>query len=307
MKVNDRNKLLIFPAPLKLNLFLRLIRRRTDGYHDIQTLFHLLDHGDELIFRPRADQSIKVLMSFIHQSDVCKINQEDNLVTKAAIQLQQYCDEEGIEYTPHGYDIFLQKVVAPGSGLGSGSSDAATALLVLNRLWGCNLNISGLYCVAQRIGMDVFVFVRGINAWAEGRGDQLTPVLLPQRWYLVAVPKVRINTKQMFKAASLIKMSTPITISDYIEGNDSNVFASIVRDQYKEINSTMHWLEQHATASISGSGSACFAAFNHYEEARKAERTKPEDLLCFVAKSCRQSPLMERLAQVFPLSQTVQK
>lgn len=310
MKTTDRHKMLVFPAPVKLNLFLRVLGKRSDGYHDIQTLFQLLDYGDTLTFRPRQDQAVHVQTSFAGAHCACSISAQDNLVTHAAEALRAHCQSRQIACAPSGYDIFLHKRVPPGSGLGSGSSDAATTLQVLNQLWQCRISTSELHALALKIGMDVPVFVWGRNAWGEERGDRLSPVLLEPRWYLLAIPQVQIDTQAMFEHPELIRDGTPITIDDYRGGlrdEECNVFSSLVCKQYPEVNAVFRWLGEHASVHLSGSGSACFSSFETQVEAYAVYKQKPKGLFCFVAQGCRQSPLIEKLSQVFSLNEVKQE
>ncbi|TVP89712.1 MAG: 4-(cytidine 5'-diphospho)-2-C-methyl-D-erythritol kinase, partial [Pseudomonadaceae bacterium] len=202
--------MLSLPAPAKLNLFLHITGRRTDGYHTLQTLFQFLDYGDTLHFQPRRDGQIQL------HTELEGVDPADNLILRAAKLLQPHCAQHG------GADIRLDKRLPMGGGLGGGSSDAATTLLGLNQLWQCGLTLDQLAELGLQLGADVPVFVRGHAAWAEGVGEQLTPVDIEEPWYLVAIPDCNVSTAEVFSDQRLTRDTPPITLAAFREHGGRN-------------------------------------------------------------------------------------
>ena len=263
------------PAPAKLNLFLHITGRRDDGLHDLQTLFRLLDYGDELDFLMRDDGVIRV------HCNGAEIDETSNLVTRAATMLQ---DAGGIAA---GVEVRLKKRIPPGSGLGGGSSDAATTLRALNRLWGCGFSIERLSELGFALGADVPVFVHGRSAWAEGAGERLTPVELPDAWYLVLLPPLEVATAELFAAPELTRLARPITIDDYRMGQGTNVFEPLVRQRFPPVAAAMDWLAGRPGADgakLSGTGCAVFAEFDNREQVLAAFAAVPAGINGFTAR-----------------------
>ena len=284
------------PAPAKLNLFLHVTGQRADGYHDIQTLFQLLDYGDTLTFTPNADSVIRVhLESALPSSGAVNISSSDNLVTRAAELLQAACRQHQPIMQFTGVDIVLQKRIPLGSGLGGGSSDAATTLYALNILWDCRLSEDALAEIGSTIGADVPLFVYAKNAWGEGRGDQLTGVSLPPQWYAVLVPPVKILSAEIFHVPELMCDCSEVTFQDYTEDQCINVFQEVVTQRYPAVANTLEWLEDYGAARLSGSGSSVFASFDTRAEAAEVIAKKPSELFGFVAEGMNYSPLLDRL------------
>ena len=282
-----------FPAPVKLNLFLHVIGRRADGCHNLQTLFQLLDYGDELSFALRTDEDVRLkikALAPVPDAVARSLTHKNNMVVRAARALKEFCGER-----KPGVDIVLYKRIPPGTGLGGGSSDAATTLHVLNRLWNCNLDRSGLIEIGGRLGADVPVFVNGRSAWAEGIGDRLTAWTPPEAWYAVLMPAVRISTKQAFAALKPVQNRPPITLSDYRSGPTQNVFESWAKQRYPEVAAAFDWLGQSGQARLSGSGSGIFTALPGEEQARAIIRRKPPAVDGFAAKGVAESPLQAEL------------
>ncbi|MCH9691401.1 MAG: 4-(cytidine 5'-diphospho)-2-C-methyl-D-erythritol kinase [Gammaproteobacteria bacterium] len=282
------------PAPAKLNLILRVLGRRTDGYHQLQTLFQLLDYGDSLHFSVQKSAAIEV---------DCKnfsLKLQDNLVYRAARLLQQHTN------CPKGVHIQLQKKIPLGGGLGGGSSDAATTLLGLNSLWQCGLNTEQLAQLGGQLGADVPVFVHGHSAWAEGVGELLTPVTITQKYYVVLLPDCHISTTELFSHPDLTRDSSPITFallrgkaldSDWLAQYAGNDFQPLVEHIYPQIRSARQWLEQFSQAYLSGSGSCVFAAFDSHNDAHEVIEQIPKPLSGFVATGVNHSPAHRQLAQ----------
>ncbi len=272
-----------WPAPAKLNLFLHITGRRADGYHELQTVFQFLDYADELRFTLRQDGHITAVPAL---PDVAPA---DNLVVRAARLLQTTAK------TNLGVDIELTKRLPMGGGLGGGSSDAATTLIALNRLWDLQLSVEQLARLGLSLGADVPVFIQGHAAWAEGIGERLTPLSLKEPWYLVVAPPCRVSTQAIFAAADLTRNSKPITIADFLAGKGGNDCEALVARRYPEVADALRWLGQHARARMTGTGGCVFAAFDDEAGARSVLRRfaaeRPAPWRGFVARGMNQSSL----------------
>lgn len=276
-----------WPAPAKLNLFLHITGRRADGYHLLQTVFQFLDHGDNLDFTLREDGCIQ------RRGGPAEVAPEDDLVVRAARLLQRHSG------TTMGADIDLRKNLPSRAGLGGGSSDAATTLLALDSLWGTRLPPDRLAALGLELGADVPVFLGGRAAWAEGVGEKLSPLELPEPWFLVVDPGSRIVTREIFQAPELTRNSAPITIAGFRAGLGRNDFEPTVRARYPEVSQALDWLAGHAEsgagARLTGSGACVYAAFAEEAQARKVAEALPARWRGFVARGCNRSPLMARL------------
>ena len=275
-----------WPAPAKLNLFLHITGRRADGYHLLQTLFQFLDRCDTLDFELREDGRIE------RPAGPAGVAPEDDLTLKAARLLQR---RTGLR---RGVAISLRKTLPLEAGLGGGSSDAATTLVALNHLWGTGLLEAELRALALELGADVPVFVGGKAAWAEGVGEQLTPLDPPESWYLVLQPACRVSTREIFQAHELTRNSAPITISGFRSGGTRNDFEPVVRKRHPEVAEAIDWLKAWSPAArLTGSGACVFAPFDARQDAEKAEAVLPTGWKGFVARGCNRSPLLTRLAE----------
>jgi 4-diphosphocytidyl-2-C-methyl-D-erythritol kinase len=272
-----------WPAPAKLNLFLHVTGRRPDGYHDLQTLFQLIDLTDRVGVTVRTDGEI------VRLGGPPEVPAESDLSVRAARALKAATG------TSLGASLSVLKHIPIGGGLGGGSSDAATTLLVLNRMWGCELALPQLNQIGARLGADVPVFLHGSSAWAEGRGDQLTPVTLPPRWYLVIRPGVAVGTAEVFQAPELTRNSPLLTIRGFFESGGHNDCEPVVRARYPEVREALEWLAQSARAQLTGTGSCIFAAFASEAEARDVAARVPDRWTGFVARGLNSSPVHERL------------
>lgn len=267
-------------APAKLNLFLHITGRRPDGYHALQTVFQFLDYCDRLFVEPDEYPGIRLT------GDLCGLPPEENLVYRAAMLLREAAGREG------GAAIRLEKRIPAGGGLGGGSSDAATTLVALNRLWGLDRPPEELARLGRRLGADVPVFVRGHAAWAEGIGDELTPLPdLPEPWYAVIRPPVEIPTAELYAAPELTRNAAPITISGFLAGQGENCFLPVVRARYGPVGEALDWLGQRGDARLTGTGACVFAAFARQEAAQAALAGLPREWQGFVARGCNRSPL----------------
>lgn len=274
-----------WPAPAKLNLMLRVVGRRPDGYHALQTVFQFIDHGDLLYFRLRDDGRVRRL------GENGEVPEDMDLVVRAARLLQA---RVGARSRP-GVDIRLDKRLPMGGGLGGGSSDAATVLRVLNRLWQLDLPEDVLAEIGLRLGADVPVFVRGRAAWGEGVGECLTPVDLPEVWYLVLIPPCQVSTGEIFGAGELTRNSPQIKITDFLAGDTRNDCLPVVRGRYPPVAEALDWLARHGDARLTGTGACVFAAYAQELEARRVLEQVPGTLRGFVARGHNRSPLLVRL------------
>lgn len=272
-----------WPAPAKLNLFLHVLGRRADGYHLLQTVFQFLDFGDELSFEPLADGRI------LRPEGPAEVDPEQDLVVRAARALQTATGHS------QGVAIRVVKRIPMGAGLGGGSSDAATTLVALNALWGLNRSVDELASIGLTLGADVPVFVRGVAAWAEGVGEALTPVTLPEPWYAVIAPDVHVPTAEIFSAPELRRDHPPITLDDYQLGKGQNDCAPVTCIRYPAVAEAMGWLSRAAPARMSGTGGAVFAEFADSRAAHAALAGLPAQWRGFVAQGLNLSPLAAAL------------
>lgn len=272
-----------WPAPAKLNLFLRITGRRKDGYHTLQSVFRLLDWGDTISLRPRGDEQI-VRMS----EGAAGIGEQDDLLIRAAKCLQ----EDAI--CTKGVDICIEKRIPMGAGLGGGSSDAATVLVALNCMWGLGFDVDRLARLGLSLGADVPVFVRGHNAWAEGIGEQLTPIGLPSAWYVLASPGVHAATAELFQESDLTRDAAPATISDFLSGTVlDNAFEPVLRRREPAVEALFIALARIGRPHMTGSGSVCFVAFADRESAEAALAALPPGIDAWVARGAERSPLLD--------------
>ncbi|HET6545768.1 MAG TPA: 4-(cytidine 5'-diphospho)-2-C-methyl-D-erythritol kinase [Rhodanobacteraceae bacterium] len=278
-----------WPAPAKLNLFLHVVGRRSDGYHLLQTCFQLVDWGDELRLRIRQDGLIR------HTEPVCGIAADGELCLRAAAALRRATG------CRPGVDIALKKRIPVGGGLGGGSSDAATVLVVLNALWATGLEQEALCELALGLGADVPLFVRGRSAWAEGVGEVLTPIDLPERWYLLVDPGIRVSSAELFGAGQLTRNAAPLTIPRFISGADTgNAFEPLVRERFPEVARAFDWLGRHGDAGmgaprLTGSGSCAFLPLISHAAGQGLLAQCPPDMRCHLVRGVTRSPLFDRL------------
>ncbi len=274
-----------WPAPAKLNLFLQITGRRPDGYHTLQTVFRLLDWGDTVYLRMRGDGGIRRLGVSAEG-----VVEADDLMVKAAKSLKK---ESNIA---QGVDIGVKKRIPSGGGFGGGSSDAATVLVALNRLWGLDWPTDSIARLGLSLGADVPVFVHGQNAWAEGVGDVITPIDLPPAWYVLAFPGVHAPTAGLFQAEDLTRDSAPATIANFLSGSLSgNAFEPVLRKRENAVDSVLNALSAIGTPRLTGSGSGCFVEFATRDEAMDALQRLPAQVDARVAEGAARSPLLDAL------------
>jgi len=275
-----------WPAPAKLNLMLRVLGRRDDGYHELQTVFQFIDHCDLLDFRLRADDLIRRCDS------LSGVSEDQDLTLRAARLLRERAGTET------GVDIRLHKRLPMGGGLGGGSSDAATVLVALNRLWNLGLGLDELAELGLSLGADVPVFVRGQAAWGEGVGERLEPVELPRPWYLVLAPDCHVSTAEVFKDPELTRNDPRRTISDFLAGEQGNSCLPVVCKRHPEVALALRRLGRVAKGRLTGTGACVFAVFESEDRAREAARQLEAEYTAFVARGMNRSPLLERLERI---------
>lgn len=268
-----------WPAPAKLNLFLHITGRRADGYHDLQTLFQFLTLADWLYFEPDPAGALRRI------GGLPDVAEADDLCIRAAQLLRRAAGVRA------GVNIYIDKRIPAGGGLGGGSSDAATTLLVLNRIWNTGLDISALAGLGLQLGADVPVFVHGHAALAEGVGERLTPLDPPQAWYLVLNPAVSVSTATVFSDAELTRNTPRQTIPDLLSGTTRNDCEGVVRRRYPEVAAALDWLQAFASARMTGSGGCVYAAFASETEAQAVAARVPEQWQALVTRGVNRSPL----------------
>ncbi len=269
-----------WPAPAKLNLFLRITGQRADGYHTLQTVFQFLDYSDELAFSVTRDGRIA------RATPLPGVAEDKDLSVRAAKLLQARAA------VSHGVQIHLAKRIPAGGGLGGGSSDAATTLLALNEIWDTRLSIAELATLGLGLGADVPVFIHGHAAWAEGIGEILTPIEPEEAWYLVVVPPVHVSTAQVFANPELTRYSPPLTIRDFHEGRGlRNDLEPLVRSRYPEVDRAMRLLSGFGEPRMSGSGGCVFLPVAGADRGRQILERIPKPFTGFVARGMNRHPL----------------
>jgi 4-diphosphocytidyl-2-C-methyl-D-erythritol kinase len=277
-----------WPAPAKLNLFLHVVGRRADGMHLLQTVFQFLQLSDELYFKLREDGHTR------HLNPLPGVAAESDLTIRAARLLQTHTG------TTRGVDIRIDKRLPMGGGLGGGSSDCATTMVALNHLWGLGLTVDELAELGLALGADVPVFVRGRAAWAEGVGEQLTPLELEEPWFVVIHPGCEVATGRVFGAPDLTRSTAPMTIRAFLTGNDParachNDCEPVVRRLFAPVAEALDWLGQHAPAHLTGTGACVFARFDSRAEAEAVLAAVPRGWQGYLARGLNRSPLLDRL------------
>ena len=277
----------LWPAPAKLNLFLHIVGRRTDGYHRLQTVFRFIDLADTLRFEPRSDGRI------ILATPITGVSPEQDLTVRAAEALKQYSGAiVGAGVTAQGATIFLEKKIPMGGGLGGGSSDAATTLIALNHLWGCGLSRERLQEIGLGLGADVPIFIHGRNCFAEGIGERFTEVAVPDECYLLAMPPVHVPTADIFRSPHLKRDTAEIHPTDWRPGFGRNDMEPVAADLYPTIARYLAELRRFGDARMTGSGACCFAGFPSRMEAEAARRELPDDFHVQVVTGMLAHPLL---------------
>ena len=275
---------LCVPAPAKINLFLHIVGRRPDGYHLLQTAFRMLDWGDEITLQRRDDGLI------LRTSDVPGVPAESDLVVRAARALQA---ASGSRF---GADIGVLKRIPMGGGLGGGSSDAASVLLALNRLWGCGLSRQALQDLGLKLGADVPFFIFGETAFAEGVGEALRSLAVPPAWYVVVAPPVSVPTAEIFSAKELTRDTEILIMQGFAAHKTRNDMQAVVCVKYPEVAESLEWLSQYGDARMSGSGACLFAPFDAEGQARQVAASAPLGWKVWVARGLDRHPLKDWVA-----------
>ena len=273
----------LWPAPAKLNLFLHVTGRRPDGYHELQTVFQLIDLCDTIAISVRPDGHIA------RPDGPAGVDPESDLTVRAARALQK---ASGCAL---GATLRIRKRIPMGGGLGGGSSDAATVLLALNELWGCRLRVDELARLGLPLGADVPVFVRGSSAWGEGVGEHLEPLELPEAWYVVIHPGVSVGTREVFQSPELTRNSPIITIRAFFQSGGRNDCEPVVRARFPEVAEALDWLGKFAPARLTGTGSCIFAPCATVMDAERLAARVPDRWTSYVARGLNVSPVQERL------------
>ena len=285
------------PAPAKINLFLHVVGRRADGYHELQTVFQFLDLADRVRIARRDDACLR------RTAAIPGVEEADDLVMRAARLLR---DESGVEA---GADIAVDKRIPLGGGLGGGSSDAASVLIGLDRLWGLGMGTDRLAALGARLGADVPVFVRGMASWGEGVGEHLVPVSLEEPWYVLVVLPFAVSTAGVFRAPALTRNTPRIRMKDLLQGESGapesparierllisarNDCEPVVREMHPEVGEALDWLSQHARARMTGTGATVFAPFRSREQAVEVADRAPPPWRGLVARGLNRSPLLD--------------
>jgi 4-diphosphocytidyl-2-C-methyl-D-erythritol kinase len=273
-----------WPAPAKLNLMLHVLRRRPDGYHELQTVFQLIDLIDTIDISVREDGVISRPLGAVG------LREEEDLVVRAAQPLK------AASGTRLGASLSLHKRIPMGGGLGGGSSDAATTLVALNTMWRTGLTLAEIAAIGVKIGADVPIFVEGRSAWAEGVGERLEPVELgSDSWFLVLFPGVAVPTAAVFQAAELTRNSPPTTMRGFLETGGRNDCEAVVRARFPAVAEALDWLARHAPARLTGTGSCVFAKFSRAADAERIAARVPDTWRAFVVRGLDRSPLLDEL------------
>ncbi len=274
-----------FFAPAKINLFLHITGQRADGYHNLQSVFQLLDYADVVQIKTTNDGEIK------RAKDIAGVPEQDDLCIRAAKALQQAA---GCQL---GANIAVDKKIPMGGGLGGGSSNAATVLLALNHLWDLQLTREQLIKIGLQLGADVPIFIFGQNAWAEGIGEILSPITLPSQYFVVLTPPDHVSTAKIFAHSGLTKDTKTLKIADFSNGTNAQLFKNdleaVVCEEFSAVADTLKWLNQFGKARMSGSGASVFVAVNSLTKANDIFAQKPSNTTGFVAKSLDRHPLYD--------------
>ena len=287
-----------FPSPAKLNLFLHIVGQRSDGYHQLETVFQFVDHSDTIDIKIVKGNKVELL------TPIEGVNNEDNLIVKAAILLQKniLAKNTTSENLTLGAQIKVKKVLPMGGGLGGGSSNAATVLLALNQLWRANLSLIELAQLGLVLGADVPIFIHGFAAFAEGIGEQLTPVSPKEYWYLVSKPEVSISTASIFTDKGLTRNTPKVNLYGDITKLDidlcHNDCQTLVIKQYPEVAKLLAWLVEYAPSRMTGTGACIFSRFETEQEACHIQSLLPDGITSFVAKGVNTSPLCDAIEKL---------
>ncbi|TPH12530.1 4-(cytidine 5'-diphospho)-2-C-methyl-D-erythritol kinase [Litorilituus lipolyticus] len=283
------NQTFELPSPAKLNLFLHIIGRRNDGYHELETLFQFLDYGDTLTLEVTDSDEINLL------TPITNVPNKDNLIVKAAQLLKASASNN-----PLGVNISVKKVLPMGGGLGGGSSNAATILLALNSLWQCNHSTEKLAELGLSLGADVPIFIHGFSAFAQGVGEKVVTITPEESWYLISKPNCSISTQSVFTAKDLPRNTpslSPDELMSDVFTNDifHNDCQTMVINHYSEVAKLLAWLIEYAPSRMTGTGACIFTRCSSQAMARDIQEKLPEGVSSFVAKGVNKSPLLSKM------------
>lgn len=276
-----------WPAPAKLNLMLRIVGQREDGYHLLQTVFQIIDITDGLVFSKSKDDRVRL------KKTIPGVKEEDDLTVRAANLLKKESGYQG------GVCIDIEKNLPMGGGLGGGSSDAATVLVVLNQLWQLGISEQRLMELGMQLGADVPVFIKGTSTWAEGIGEKLTEIKLPDAWFVVLKPQCHVDTGQIFSAKDLTRDSKSITIASFTAGQDQNDCVSVVKKLHSEVGQSLDDLSRYGKARLTGTGACVFVQFGDLESARSVYNKLASDNEVYIAEGLAVSPLHKQMGEFF--------
>ena len=282
-------QLIWWPSPAKLNLFLHINGQYPSGYHQLQSVFQLLDSGDELAFQVTKSEDVSLL------TPIDGVDNADNLIIKAALLLKKHMAGKNSNL---GCNIYLKKRLPMGGGIGGGSSNAATTLIALNYLWNCKLNDTKLAELGLQLGADVPIFVHGYTAFAEGVGEQITPINIPPRTYLVVFPDCHVSTAEIFAAKELPRNTPKISVEDYQFEQTHNDCQELVCKRYPNVANTLRWLLEYAPSRMTGTGACLFAMFDTPKQAFEVQAKLPRGSTSFVSQGVSRSPLHVALAAI---------
>ena len=278
-----------WPSPAKLNLFLHINGRYPNGYHQLQSVFQLLDYGDELAFEINHSGKIELC------TPIPGVAHDNNLIVRAAVLLKHYLTTHNPVHSHLGCRIYLKKRLPMGGGIGGGSSNAATVLVVLNTLWQAELPLTELARLGLQLGADVPIFVEGNTAFAEGVGEKLQPFAVDRQTYLVVFPDCHVSTQAVFTHPDLPRDTAKIAPSDYQFDTTHNDCQELVCQLYPNVAKTLRWLLEYAPSRMTGTGSCVFAVFNDPVQALRIQNLLPEGSISFIATGCSRSPLHQLL------------
>ncbi len=278
-----------WPAPAKLNLMLRIVGQRADGYHLLQTVFQIIDITDGLVFSELEGDQVRL------ESALPGVEEADDLTVRAANLLKKESGFQG------GVCIAIEKNLPMGGGLGGGSSDAATVLVVLNQLWRLGIGERRLMELGLQLGADVPVFIKGTSTWAEGVGEQLTAMVLPKAWYIVLKPQCHVDTKKIFSAKNLTRDSKSIKMSDFNSGHNQNDCESVVKELHAEVGQALDDLSKYGKARLTGTGACVFIQFSSQDAARNVYNKITSDKEVYIAEGLAISPLHKQMGELFSL------
>ena len=276
-----------WPAPAKLNLMLRIVGQRDDGYHLLQTVFQIIDLTDGLVFSKTEDGRVRL------KNTIPGVKEEDDLTVRAALLLKKETGYQG------GACIAIEKNLPMGGGLGGGSSDAATVLVVLNQLWQLGISERRLMELGVQLGADVPVFIKGTSTWAEGVGEKLTDIKLPNAWYVVLKPQCHVDTGKIFSAKDLTRNSKCIRISDFNAGQNQNDCVAVVKALHVEVRQALDELSRYGDARLTGTGACIFLQFSDQESARNVYNKLASDKEVYIAEGLAVSPLHKQMSEFF--------